>query len=133
MLSTHSRKLVQIRTYSTDWRDCLIQVYVYLRETQRKEFHDESMLRQLWHRPAASLVVATPADRCSHCHHSRLHPGGKTQCPLLPLTAVKARLALVDLEDDIALAVAEHIATTLVRTPRANHDTVVAAAQAACA
>jgi hypothetical protein len=28
MLSTHSRKLVQIRTYSTDWRDCLIQVYV---------------------------------------------------------------------------------------------------------
>jgi hypothetical protein len=40
---------------------------------------------------------------------------------------------IVLLEDDTALAVAEHVAATLVRTPRANHDTVVAAAQAACA
>jgi hypothetical protein len=78
MLSTRSQKLIQIRTYSTDWRDCLVQVYVYLREAQRMDFYDESMIRELWRRPAAS----PPPDRCSHCHHSRVHPGGKTQCPL---------------------------------------------------
>jgi hypothetical protein len=113
MLSTHSQKLIQIRTYLTEWRDCLVQVYVYLREAQRKDFHDESMIRELWRRPAAS----PPSDRYSHCHHS----------------PAKARLDLADLEDDTALAVAEHVAATLVRTPFANHDTVVVTAPAACA
>jgi hypothetical protein len=86
-------------------------------------------MRELWRRPAAS----PPSDRCSHCHQSRVHPGGKTQCPLLPLSAANARLALADLDDGTALAVAEHVAATLARTPGASHDTVVAAAQAACA
>jgi hypothetical protein len=133
MLSTNSQKLVRIRTYSTDWRDCLIHVYVYLREAERKDFHDESMLRQLWYRPAASLAAAPTAARCSHCHHSRLHPGGQNQCLLSPLSAVKARHALVDLDDELALTVVDHIAAALVRNPRANYDQVVAAAQAACA
>jgi hypothetical protein len=133
MVSTHSQRLVRIRSYSTDWRDCIIHVYVYLREAERRGFHDESMLRLLWHRPAAPLAAAPALDRCSHCHCTRLHPGGRQQCILLTLKAVAARTALVDLDDDIALAVAEHIAAALARNPRANQDQVVADAQAACA
>jgi hypothetical protein len=133
MVSTHSQKLVRIWSYSTDWRDCIIQVYVHLREAERRGFHDESMLRLLWHRPVAPLAAAPSLERCSHCHCTRLHPGGRQQCILLALKQVAARTALVDLDDDIALAVAEHIAAALARNPRANHDQVVAAAQAACA
>jgi hypothetical protein len=76
-----------------------------------------SMLRQHWHRLAASLAAAPSVERCSHYHRNRLHPGGRQQWLLLPLKAVEARYALVDLDDDIALAVAEHIVATLVRTP----------------
>jgi hypothetical protein len=83
------------------------------------------MLRQLYHRPAVSLAAAPSVDRCSHCHRNHQHPVGRQQCLLLPLKAVEARDALVDLDDDIALAVAEDIASTLVRTPRANHDQAV--------
>jgi hypothetical protein len=63
-------------------------------------------------------------ERCSHCHHTRLHRGCRQQCLRQPLKAVTARNALVCLNDGIALAVAEHIAATLVRTPRATHDQV---------
>jgi hypothetical protein len=114
VVSTHSQRLVRIRSCSTNWRDCIIQVYVYLREFERRGFHDESILRLLWHRPAASLVAAPSVEGSSHCHCKRLHIGGRQQCILLALKAVEARTALVDLDDDIALAVAEHIAATLV-------------------
>jgi hypothetical protein len=133
MLSTHSEKLVMIRQYAMDWRDYLVQVYVYLRDAQLQDFRDASMIRQLWHRPAVSLAAAPPPDLCSHCHRSRMHPVGRNHCLLLPLPAAKARQVLMDLEDDIALAVAEHIAAAFVHSPRANHDQVVAAALAACA
>jgi hypothetical protein len=45
-----------------------------------------------------------------------------------PAPTASWRLALADLDDGTALAVAEHVAATLARTPRASHDTVVAAA-----
>jgi hypothetical protein len=45
IVSTHSQRLVRIRIYSTDWRDCLIRGSVYLREAQRRGFHDGSTSR----------------------------------------------------------------------------------------
>jgi hypothetical protein len=118
MVSTHSQRLVRIRSCSTDWRDCIIQVYVYLREAERRGFHDESIVccgcsgidrLRLWRLLRRwSAAVTVTAVVCILVADSTA---------FLPLKAVEARTALVDLDDGIALAVAEHIAAALVRTP----------------
>lgn len=105
MISYHAEKLADIRTYASDWRDCLLQNYIYLRDAQHKRFFSESMTRTLWRqqRVPASLDKAEQDDdsdsehspRCVHCKkHNIHHKPTRANCTLKKLTTGEIRFLL---------------------------------------
>jgi len=51
MITYHAEKLGDIRAYAADWRDCLLETYVHLRDAEKNKFFAESMTRMLWRTP----------------------------------------------------------------------------------
>jgi hypothetical protein len=101
MLTFHSEKLLEIRSYAVSRKQLILQIYSYLRDSHVKDFYHESMSGALWQRindlsiPAGSGggtgTGAGEATRCGCCNNKDLHkllnlPGQKTHCPLKTLT-----------------------------------------------
>lgn len=102
MILHHARETQNIRQYSVDWRNFVIQTYVYLRDAERKSYVDETMYESLFKRHSVTPSAGTPsnnkrdgASTCSHCRCpvGTAHPGGKGTCVFGALSYLKAREA----------------------------------------
>jgi hypothetical protein len=92
MLYFWANKLASSRKRAVDYRDHVIDVYIILRDAERKRFQDESFHRVMWKRfelleasVATNVNRETPpanvsGNRCGHCRHRLGHEAG--QCPL---------------------------------------------------
>lgn len=107
MILYHSRETMNLRQYSVDWRGFVLQTYVYLRDSEKKSYVDETMYEGLFKRPSVpsstsqstksrdrSADVDSPSV-CSHCKCAigEAHNGGKANCAFTSLDARKAREA----------------------------------------
>jgi hypothetical protein len=97
MLDYHASKLWDICQYAISRKQLILQVYIYLRDAQAKEFYHEAMIGALWERlnnlnSASAGPRANPGGgagnsranhgdnvetRCSHCM-----PGQRGLCPV---------------------------------------------------
>lgn len=103
MVLHHARETQNIRQYSVDWRNFVIQTYVYLRDAEKKSYVDETMYKSLFKRQPFNPSAATPSNNkardgsgtCSHCRCpvGVAHQGGKTTCAFAGLSYAKAREA----------------------------------------
>lgn len=108
MITHHARETLNLRTYSVDWRNFIIQTYIYLRDAERKSYVDETMYESLFKRRLSSSNEAPPAARsrdrtpapdapsvCSYCRCpiGKAHAGGKASCVFASLTPEKAKEA----------------------------------------
>ena len=96
MLEHHADKLWSIREMAITRKQLILQMYVYLQDSQAKGFYHESMSEALWKRledtsksgPKNGVGGATPSDtKCGHCGTKELHrlvgkPGQKRYCPV---------------------------------------------------
>jgi hypothetical protein len=94
MLKHWATKLASSRKRAIDYRDHVIDVYVILRDAERKNFQDESFHRIMWKRfENLEASLGTGADtsrtttpslaatvRCGHCRHRLGHE--TSDCPL---------------------------------------------------
>ena len=62
MVEYHSTKLAETRAFASDWRDCLLGTYVYLRDAKHKSFFAESMTRSLWRQQRSLPGASSPND-----------------------------------------------------------------------
>jgi len=122
MISYHSEKLGDIRAYAADWRDCLLETYVHLREAEKNKFFSESMTRTLWRQGLTPSILFEPSEsqgegsnkggsgdsgesdgRCSHCRRRSVHEGTtKSMCPLKAFNATNARALVKSFSDETA-------------------------------
>jgi len=121
MIAHHSEKLGDIRAYAADWRDCLLETYVHLRDAEKNKFFSESMTRALWRQgPSPTVLFDTTDDegrtplgsggdaggsegRCTHCRRRSVHEGTtKSDCPLKNFNATGARALLKSFSDEKA-------------------------------
>jgi hypothetical protein len=108
MITYHGRETMNIRQYSVDWRNFVIQTYVYLRDTDKKSYVDATMYESLFNRGTPSTSSSTPSSKakersssepdhpvCSHCKCplGEVHAGGKAKCVFADLDARKAKEA----------------------------------------
>jgi len=124
MIVYHAEKLGDIRAYSADWRDCLLETYIHLRDAEKNKFFSESMTRTLWRQgpppiprdiseedgsPGGTKRGSGDTDdegRCSHCRRRSVHDGTtKSRCPLKDFTATGARSLVKAFSDAKAKAV----------------------------
>jgi hypothetical protein len=94
MLQHWANKLASSRKRAVDYRDHVIDVYIILRDAERKRFQDESFHRVMWKRfekleanlnngiTPGKAAAAAPGNnpRCGHCRHRMGHETG--DCPL---------------------------------------------------
>jgi hypothetical protein len=94
MLDHHSSKLMELRRFSITRKQLILQVYVYLRDAQSKDFYHEFMAEALWTRmgtlssPQKGKGPGTEGvtTKCGQCGTKALHqlldkPGQKNFCP----------------------------------------------------
>lgn len=108
MVNHRAKETLNLRIYSVDWRNFVIQSYVYLRDAERKSYVDETMYESLLfklHQPPPEAPYGsqtrdrTPAADlpkvCSYCNCpiNKAHPGGHAACVFSTLDATKAKEA----------------------------------------
>jgi hypothetical protein len=95
MLVHHSNTLMELRRFSITRKQLILQMYVYLRDAQAKDFYHESMAEALWTRMATigssspskgKSEVTNGTTKCGQCGTKSLHqlldkPGQKNYCP----------------------------------------------------
>mmetsp|Transcript_7335 Transcript_7335/g.17361 ORF Transcript_7335/g.17361 Transcript_7335/m.17361 type:complete len:162 (+) Transcript_7335:1413-1898(+) len=99
----HANKLISIRTLSNTRTNCMLRVYIYLRDQEKKGFlseklqvkineaiYEQSRKKPMEFEAASAGQGDQTRHSCSHCQ-SNLHNGGKTQCLFKDLSAIKAR------------------------------------------
>ena len=91
MIIYHGEKLASVRSHAEDYRDYILDLYVYLRDAHKRKFQDESFQRVLWRRLESAAIPDTledgqdgqdsgPSKRCGHCKHKFGH--STVNCPL---------------------------------------------------
>lgn len=112
MIVHHGRETMNIRQYSVDWRNFVIQTYIYLRDAETKSYVDGTMYEGLFKREPSTQSSNNPsssnsktrersspeaggAPLCSHCKCAlgEAHPGGKAKCVFAELDMRKAKEA----------------------------------------
>jgi len=151
MISYHSEKLGDIRAYAADWRDCLLETYVHLRDAEKNKFFSESMTRTLWRQglgpspradhsvdeeegnPRGGPTGSWEAEgRCSHCRRRATHEGTtKAMCPLKGLTATGARALLKSFSDEKAKQVTAAALAALAKDKDADPKVIIQTVRAA--
>ena len=103
MLEHHAKGLAKVRSFSLDYRTCVLKVYVYLREAASKKFFTSAMSEALWSRVASLETLheapsASAGDpKCSHCRSKEVHTylgllPARTHCPFVSLKTNSAGL-----------------------------------------
>jgi len=149
MVTHHAEKLGEIRAYAADWRDCLLETYVYLRDAEKNKFFAESMTRALWRQgPTQQWMKAPPTDdepeprsasgpgeddgRCAHCRRRAVHEGtSKSKCPLKSFTGTGARALLKSFSDAKAKQVIASAVQALEKDRDADPKTLIPIIRAA--
>lgn len=106
MIMHHASETMNLRHYSVDWRSFVIQTYIYLRDTEKKSYVDETMYETLFKRIRLNSGVDSSTNKsrdrvpgndtasiCSHCRCpiGKAHPGGKASCVFATLPYAKAK------------------------------------------
>jgi hypothetical protein len=96
MLLFHSEKLMEIRQFAVSRKQLILQVYIYLRDAQVKDFYHESMAGAIWERIANIPAIPSTggggaeSSRCSLCTNKDMHKlfnvlGQRDLCPVKSL------------------------------------------------
>jgi len=143
MIDHHAEKLGDIRAYAADWRDCLLETYVYLRDAEKNRFFSESMTRALWRQARSPLLapsIATEEEekqrstmgagdaegRCSHCRRRSVHEGTtKSKCPLKNFSGTAARALVKSFSDEKAKQVIAAAVAAMAKDKDADPNTIV--------
>jgi len=150
MITYHAEKLGDIRTYSADWRDCLLEIYVHLRDAEKNKFFSESMTRTLWRQGPAtapsgrgSMEDDNPSGtkrdpgegedgRCTHCRRRSVHEGTtKANCPLKDFTANGARTLIKSFSDAKAKMVIAEAVKALAKDKGGDTQAIIKQVRAA--
>jgi len=147
MIHHHAEKLGDIRAYAADWRDCLLETYVHLRDAEKNKFFSESMTRALWRQGPSSMVSTNAEDeegqrstggswdtegRCSHCRRRSVHEGtAKSKCPLKDFTGTAARALVKSFSDEKAKQVIAEAVAAMAKDKDADPKTIIKTVRAA--
>jgi len=143
MIEHHAEKLGDIRAYAADWRDCLLETYVHLRDAEKNKFFSESMTRALWRqaRPPLMSPITDAEDgegqrgatgggdaegRCSHCRRRSVHDGTtKSKCPLKNFSGTAARALVKSFSDEKAKQVITAAVAAMAQDKDADPNAIV--------
>ena len=133
-----SKKLVELRQFSVDYRDYVLKVYCFLRDYQDANYATPDMMEDVFNLMTSLRDTSLREDgggrkrggsnqdggegagtvNCSHCRTRQglLHSGGKTNCPFNDMSTSKARAA------------GRHARDALKEKPSANKREIIKAA-----
>jgi hypothetical protein len=91
-LAYHAKKLQMIRNYALSRHQLIIQVYIYLRDTQSDGFIPLGYLRQeLRSLHSSGASPNGKSEQCTKCK-SNCHKGGRSKCPYQEVDNAKAKM-----------------------------------------
>ena len=134
MLKYWANKLANTRKRAVDYRDHVLEVYVVLRDAEKKRFQDELFHRVMWQRfealEASMAGRVTPEKnpnpgtvRCNHCKHRLGHE--TPDCPLHSFKSAHATALLNGAVGKAKCAKLTHALKELVKPT--NSDTEIVA------
>ena len=105
--------MLLIRLHSQSRTDCMLQMYIYLRDQEKNSFMSDKLqakineaiydkTRSIWTGQGAAPTSQEEPTRhsCGHCH-SNLHMRGKAKCLFKEMSATKARIQAKEAEKQL--------------------------------